>query len=300
MTTTSSPDKSRLSPREAPSQGASKSPSRDRGADRGASSGRVLITGASGGIGYELAKLFARDKHDLVLVSRNGDKLEQIARELKAAHGVRCAVFAGDLAVPGSPDGLYAEIKKSSIDIDVLVNNAGFGALGLFHKRPLHEQLEMIQLNVTSLAHLTHLFLPQMIARKHGRIVNIASIAAYQPGPFMAVYYATKAFVVSFTEAIANELHGTGVTVTAICPGPTTTGFGKRAGADRSGLFGKGMTMSPAVVALIGYEGMKKNKTIVITGGKNKLLALGGRLAPRSLSANITRSLNEPRTGKRD
>lgn len=261
---------------------------------------RVLITGASGGIGYELAKLFARDKHDLVLVSRNGDRLEEVARELKAAHGVRCAVFAGDLAAPGSPDALYAEINKSSIEIDILVNNAGFGSLGLFHKRPLQEQLEMIQLNVTSLAHLTRLFLPEMIARKHGRVVNVASIAAYQPGPFMAVYYATKAFVVSFSEAIANELHGTGVTVTAICPGPTTTGFGKRAGAEKSTLFHKGMTMDAATVARIGYDGMKKNKTIVITGGKNKLLALAGRLAPRSLTANIARSLNEPRSPKTD
>jgi short-subunit dehydrogenase len=285
MDTTSSPDTLRAAPGRAPSTG-----EKTRG-----STGRVLITGASGGIGYELAKLFAQDKHDLVLVSRNGDKLEEVARELKAAHGARCAVFAGDLAVPGSPDALYAEIKKSSIDIDVLVNNAGFGALGAFYTRPLREQLDMIQLNVTSLAHLTRLFLPEMVARKRGRIVNIASIAAYQPGPFMAVYYASKAFVVSFSEGIANELHGTGVTVTAICPGPTTTGFGKRAGAEKTTLFRKGMTMDAATVARIGYDGMKKNKTIVITGGKNKLLALGGRLAPRSLTANIARSLNEPR-----
>jgi len=277
-----------------PERSSGKTPLSDR--ETRTSAGRVLITGASGGIGYELAKLFAKDKHDLVLVSRNGDKLEEVARELKAAHGVRCAVFAGDLAVPGSPDALYAEIQKSRIDIDVLVNNAGFGALGVFYKRPVHEQLGMIQLNVTSLAHLTRLFLPQMVARKRGRIVNIASIAAYQPGPFMAVYYATKAFVVSFSEAIANELHGSGVTVTAICPGPTTTGFGKRAGAEKSTLFHKGMTMDAAKVAKIGYEAMKKNKTVVITGGKNKLLALGGRLAPRSLSTNIARSLNEPRS----
>jgi short-subunit dehydrogenase len=265
---------------------------------RGVKGGRVLVTGASGGIGYELAKLFAGDKHDLVLVSRNGEKLEQVAHEIKNAHGVRCAVFAGDLAVPGSPDALYAEIKKSAIDVEVLVNNAGFGALGPFHKLPLDEQLEMIQLNVTSLAHLTRLFLPDMVARKHGRIVNVASIAAYQPGPFMAVYYATKAFVVSFSEAIANELGGTGVKVTAIVPGPTTTGFGRRAGADKSTLFHKGMTMDAATVARIGYEGMKRNKTIVITGTKNKLLALGGRLAPRRLSAVIARSLNEPRVPK--
>lgn len=266
--------------------------------ERYVTSRRVLVTGASGGIGYELAKLFARDGNDLVLVSRNGEKLEEVAREIKGTYGVRCAVFAGDLAVPGSPDALYAEIKKSLIDVDVLVNNAGFGALGLFHKLPLDEQIEMIQLNVTSLAHLTRLFLPEMVARRRGRIVNVASIAAYQPGPFMAVYYATKAFVVSFSEAIANELRGSGVAVTAICPGPTTTGFGRRARAEKSTLFHKGVTMDAAAVARIGYEGMKKNKTIVITGAKNKLLALGGRLAPRRLSANIARSLNEPRVPK--
>jgi len=257
--------------------------------------GAVLITGASGGIGYELAKLFARDGHNLLLVSRDGAKLEQVAREIKAAHKVRCTIFAGDLSVPGSPDALYEEIKKAPFDIEVLVNNAGFGSLGPFYQRPLEEQLEMIQLNVTSLAHLTRLVLPEMITRGRGRVVNIASIAAYQPGPFMAVYYATKAFVVSFSEAIANELHGTGVKVTAICPGPTTTGFGKRAGAESSSLFHKGMTMDAPTVARIGYEGMKKNKTVVITGTKNRFLVLVARLAPRRLTANVARSLNEPR-----
>ena len=256
---------------------------------------RVLITGASGGIGYELAKLFARDGHHLVLVSRDGSKLQEVARELKAAHHIHCIVFEGDLSVPGSPDALFEEVKRASADVGILVNNAGFGSLGPFHKLPLENQLRMIQLNVTSLAHLTHLFLPQMIARKRGRIVNIASIAAYQPGPFMAVYYATKAFVVSFSEAIANELHGTGVRVTAICPGPTTTNFGKRAGAEGSALFSKAMTMDAVTVARVGYEGMKKNKTVVVVGWKNKLLAATGRIAPRSLTANVARTLNEPR-----
>jgi len=264
-------------------------------ADARAAKDRVLITGASGGIGYELAKLFARDGHDLVLVARDGAKLQQVARELKGAHRIHCIVFEGDLSVPGSPDALFQEIQKASADVGILVNNAGFGSLGPFHKLPLDDQLQMIQLNVTSLAHLTHLFLPQMIARRRGRIVNIASIAAYQPGPFMAVYYATKAFVVSFSEAIANELHGTGVRVTAICPGPTTTNFGKRAGAEGSSLFRKEMTMDAATVARVGYEGMKKNKTVVVIGWKNKVLAAAGRVAPRSLTANVARTLNEPR-----
>jgi short-subunit dehydrogenase len=257
--------------------------------------GTVLITGASGGIGYELAKLFARDGHNLLLVSRNGPRLEEVAREIKAKHKVKCTIFAGDLSVTGAPDALYAEIKKASFEVDVLVNNAGFGSLGRFHERPIEEQLEMLQLNVTSLVHLTHLTLPDMVTRGRGRIVNVASIAAYQPGPLMAVYYATKAFVVSFSEAIANELHATGVRVTAICPGPTRTGFGKRAGAERSSLFHSGMTMDAGKVARLGYDGMKKNKTVVITGGKNKLLVFGARMFPRRLTANIARSLNETR-----
>jgi short-subunit dehydrogenase len=262
--------------------------------------GAVLITGASGGIGYELAKLFARDGHNLLLVARSGEKLEEVAKEIKAAHRVRCTIFAGDLSVPGSPDALYAEIKKAPYDIEVLVNNAGFGSLGPFHERPIEEQLEMIQLNVTSLTHLTRLVLPEMIARKRGRIVNVASIAAYQPGPFMAVYYATKAFVVSFSEAIASELRGTGIKVTAICPGPTTTEFGKRAGVESSNLFKDGMTMDAPTVARMGYEGIMKNKTVVIIGGKNRLLVMGSRMVPTRLSTAIARSLNEPRMKRSD
>ncbi len=259
---------------------------------------RVLITGASGGIGYELAKLFARDGYDLVLVARDGEKLRRVGKELKTTHGVDSIVFAGDLAVPDSPDALFEEVKKASINVGVLVNNAGFGSLGAIYDQPLDEQLQMIQLNVTSLTHLTHLFLPEMITRGRGRIVNVASIAAYQPGPFMAVYYATKAFVVSFTEAIAKELKGTGVRATAICPGPTKTGFGKRAGAESSGLYQNGMAMNAAAVARIGYDGMKKNKVVVITGTKNRMLAFAGRMAPRSLSAEVTRRLNARRTKK--
>jgi hypothetical protein len=257
--------------------------------------GTVLITGASGGIGYELAKLFARDGHHLLLVSRNGPKLEDVAREIKSKNKVRCTIFAGDLSVPGAPDALYAEIKKASFEVDVLVNNAGFGSLGRFHERPIEEQLEMVQLNVTSLVHLTRLALPEMVARRRGRIVNVASIAAYQPGPLMAVYYATKAFVVSFSEAIANELHATGVRVTAICPGPTRTGFGKRAGAEQSPLLSRGMTMNAAKVARIGYDGMKRNKVVVVTGAKNKFIVVSARLLPRRLTANVARSLNESR-----
>ena len=255
----------------------------------------VLITGASGGIGYELSRLFARDGHDLILVSRNEARLEEVAEEFGKSFGVRSLVLAKDLAVPGSPNELFEELERSSVEVDVLVNNAGFGILGAFHKSQLDEQLDMIQLDVTSLAHLTRLFLPGMVERGRGRVVNVASIAAFQAGPFMAVYYASKAFVVSFSEAIANELKGTGVTVTAICPGPTVTDFQKRAGVEDSTLFDEKMTMDAATVARIGYDGIKKNKTLVITGVKNNVLAFGNRFVPRSLATRLARSLNEPR-----
>ncbi|UCG52427.1 MAG: SDR family oxidoreductase [Candidatus Latescibacterota bacterium] len=255
----------------------------------------ALVTGASGGIGYELARLIAADGHDLVLVSRNETRLKEVAGELEEAFRVRTALLPKDLAVPDSPEQILAELEKASIEIDVLVNNAGFGTSGPFSQSPLSEQLEMIQLNVTSLVHLTGLLLPRMIERSRGKVVNVSSVAAFQPGPFMAVYYATKSFVLSFSEAIASELEGTGVTVTAVCPGPTVTDFQNRAGTADTNLFRNHMTMDAPAVARIAYEGVKKNKPVVITGAKNKFLAFGNRLVPRSLVVKIARSLNEHR-----
>ena len=187
----------------------------------------ALITGASGGIGYELAKLFARDHQNLVLVARSGDQLARVATELQA-YGVTVKTVVLDLALPVAPKFLYDQLQRESIAIDILVNNAGFGAFGDFAQMPEAEILGQIQLNITALTELTRLFLPPMLSRHNGRVMNVASTAAFQPGPLMAVYYATKAYVLSFSEAIANELHKSGVTVTCFCPGPCTVTWYRR------------------------------------------------------------------------
>ena len=261
--------------------------------------GTALVTGASIGIGYELAKLFARDGHNLVLVARTRDQLESAAAQFKSDYGVDSRVIVKDLSDPAAPGEIHRELQDASVDIRYLVNNAGFGSLGPFHERPIEEQIGMIQVNVMALAHLSRLFLPGMVKNKNGHVMNIASVAAYQPGPFMATYYATKAFVVSFSEAIANELKGTGVYVTVVNPGPTVTEFHKRAGVESSTLFSRRMTMDVTTVAQIAYDGMKKKKTVVTAGAKNKLLIFSTRLAPRSVTANVARSLNEPRMKRR-
>src|SRR5215467_4982739 len=253
----------------------------------------ALITGASGGIGYELAKLFARDRHDLILVARSGDKLAQIATDLRAL-GVTVKTFALDLATPPAPKFLFDQLQGENISIDILINNAGFGAFGEFAQMSNEEIFGQIQLNITSLTELTRLFLPPMLARKSGRIMNIASTAGFQPGPLMAVYYATKAYVISFSEAIANEVHNSGVTVTCFCPGATHTGFAKRAGNDQSRLFKQLGATSAEKVALDGYRAVMEGRTLSISGVHNWAVAQSTRLAPRKLVTAISRWINEP------
>jgi short-subunit dehydrogenase len=256
----------------------------------------ALVTGASIGIGYELAKLFARDGYDLILVSRDKDKLDAVAAELEASHKCRVAVLAKDLTVPRAPDEIYEQLQQNSVDLDVLVNNAGVGGIGAFHKDDTQRWLDMIQLNVTSLVHLTRLVLPGMVERGRGRVLNVASTAAFQPGPFMATYYATKAFVLSFSEAIDTELKGTGVSVTTVCPGPTRTEFQRRAGMKESKLAKGGVIMDAATVARIGYDAMMKNKRTVVTGTKNRVAAFASsRVLPRSFVLNAVRYLNKDR-----
>ena len=193
----------------------------------------VLVTGASSGIGLELAKCFAADGCRLVLVSRKGIVLEALATELRKAHKIQAQVITADLAQPESPTRLLAHLQNAGLKVDVLVNNAAFGAQGKFVELPLGRQLEMLQVNMTTLTHLTGLLLPGMVERRRGGVLNVASTAAFQPGPGMAIYYATKAYVLSFSEALAEELAGTGVTVTAVCPGPTATNFGTAANMPR-------------------------------------------------------------------
>ncbi|MDD8018188.1 MAG: SDR family oxidoreductase [Bacteroidota bacterium] len=252
----------------------------------------ALITGASGGIGYELAKLFAKDGCNLVLVARNADKLQTIASNLQTEYAVTAHIVPLNLSLPNSPDELFQFTQRHNIAVDYLVNNAGFGLVGKFVESDLSTELEMIQLNVTALTHLTKLFAKEMVKRKFGKIMNIASTAAFQAGPLMAVYYASKAYVLSFSEAIANELKGTGVSVTVVCPGPTVTEFGKRAKVENTKLFAFG-AMSAQKVAKIGYRALMSGKTIVVTGVKNKMFAQSVRLAPRKITASIARYLQE-------
>lgn len=255
----------------------------------------ALITGASTGIGYALSRCFAADHHDLILVARQEQKLHAVAEELRGTFGVAAHVIVADLAQPDAPRKLADAVQANALAVDFLVNNAGFGLGGPFSETALAAELEMIQVNIASLVYLTKLFLPAMIERKSGRIMNVASTAAFQPGPFMAVYYATKAFVLSFSEAISNELSGTGVTVTALCPGPTASDFQARANIQETRLIKSKMMglMSAEAVAQIGYRGLLSGKRVVVPGLMNKLGVQGTRLTPRRLSAQIARILQE-------
>jgi hypothetical protein len=253
----------------------------------------VLITGASGGIGYELAKLFARDHHNLILIARSGDKLAQIATELRAQN-VTVKTIALDLATPLAAKFLFDQLQTEGIAIDILINNAGFGAFGEFAQMSTDVIFGQIQLNITSLTELTRLFLPAMLARRTGRIMNVASTAGFQPGPLMAVYYATKAYVISFSEALANEVRNSGVTATCFCPGATHTGFAKRAGNDKSRVFKQLGAMNVERVALDGYRAVMEGRTLAISGAHNWLVAQSTRFAPRKLVTAISRWISEP------
>ena len=253
----------------------------------------VLITGASGGIGCELAKLFARGHHNLILVARSGDKLAQVATELRGL-GVTVKTVPLDLASPAAPKFLFDQLQSEKVTVDILVNNAGFGAFGAFAQMSKEEIFGQIQLNVIVLTELTRLFLPAMLARHSGRIMNVASTAGFQPGPLMAVYYATKAYVISFTEAIANEVRHSDVTVTCFCPGATHTGFAERAGNDKSRLFKRLGAMRAEKVALDGYRAVMAGRGLAISGAHNWIVAESTRFAPRKLVTAISRWISEP------
>jgi len=252
----------------------------------------ALITGASFGIGLELARVLAREAHNLVLVARSGDKLRQLAAELEKNYSTRSLILAADLTDPGAPAYVLDQTTRANITVDILVNNAGFGQYGLFVENDLEECLRQIQLNVTALTHLTRLYLPGMVERNSGRILNVASTAAFQPGPLMAVYFATKAYVLHFSEALADELADTGVTVTCLCPGATATEFHKRANATGMNLLRFG-SMDAATVAEDGYRALMAGKPVVISGFKNWLLAQSVRFSPRRIVTAITRKAQE-------
>lgn len=249
----------------------------------------ALITGASSGLGKEFARIHASKGGNLVLIARSKDKLEALKFELEKQFSVSVRVIVKDLSDQYAPKAVYDELKAQKIQVDYLINNAGFGDFGLFADTNWEKQLEMINLNVTCLTYLTRLFLPDMIKNKSGKVLNIASTAAFQPGPTMSVYFATKAYVLSFSEAIANELKGTGVTVTALCPGATETGFKKASALEDSNLFKGNQIATSKEVAEFGYTKMMEGKTVAIHGLVNNLMAQSVRFAPRSIVTTIAR-----------
>lgn len=250
----------------------------------------ALITGASSGIGLELSKLFARDGHNLVLVARSTKKLESLASELQQVYQVDVTVLPTDLSKPGAAGEIFQAIQDKNIQIDVLVNNAGFGIHQPLVKADLSETVQLLQVNVIALTELTRLFLPGMLARKNGRILNVGSTGSFAPVPYMTAYGASKAYVLSFTEALAEELRGTGVTVTALCPGATPTGFQER--AEVGGMFLKHYgVLGVEKVAAAGYQALMRGKRVAVPGLANTLLALSARLIPRGILLPFTRQL---------
>lgn len=251
----------------------------------------ALITGASSGIGLELAKLHASKGGNLVIVARSKNKLEELKAELEKQYGIQVYVIGKDLAIPNAAIDVFEETEKQGIKIDYLINNAGFGLYGKFEKTDWFEENNMIQVNITALTQFTKLYLPQMIARKSGKILNIASTAAFVPGPTMAVYCATKPYVLSFSEALNNEVSHYGISVTALCPGATESGFSLAAKADKSALFTKTKLATSLDVAEFGYNAMLKGEQVAIHGILNKFLAFIVRFTPRALVVKISRKV---------
>ncbi len=252
----------------------------------------AVITGASSGIGMELARLLARDGYDLVITARRTERLRALADELSLAWDVAVHIIQKDLSLPGAGAALWREISAIAPEIEVLVNNAGFGDSGEFAQEQPERIESMIQLNIAALTSLTRHALPGMIARKSGKILNIASLAGISPGgPYMSVYFASKSYVLSFSRGIRRELRSSGVSVTALCPGPTRTGFEEAARAQNTLLFKWTTPMEPAVVARAGYRGMQRGSAVVLPGWLNKLMALSIKLSPAATVLEVNRYL---------
>jgi len=253
----------------------------------------AVITGASSGIGREFASLMAGRGHDLVLVARDEDRLVELGTKLEREHGVRVRIIAADLADNRAADKICEELEKENIQAEILVNNAGFGNHGRFVETGWEKEYKMIQLNVGAVTRLTKLFLKKMIIDKRGYILNIASTGAFRPGPFMSVYCATKAFVLFLSEAVASEVTGTDVSVTALCPGATKTGFEAAAGIEPSKLRRYKKAVSPRLVAEFGYEAMLARKPVAVYGSMNRAVVAAGRFLPRKLVTSVVRKLKE-------
>lgn len=263
--------------------------------DRPAGRPLALVTGASSGIGLELSRVLARQGHDLVLVARGGARLDELAAAWRRDFGATVTPIARDLADPDGAHDVVVETDRAGLTVDVLVNNAGFATHGPFVETAAAETLNLLQVNVVSLTHLTRLLLPGMIDRGHGRILNVASTAAFLPGPLMSAYYASKAYVLGFSEGLGEEVRGTGVTVTALCPGPTRTGFATRAGLADSPMFRNPSVMDATAVAEAGYRALARGQAVVVPGLANRLLVQVPRLVPRALLPPIVKRVQGQR-----
>lgn len=252
----------------------------------------ALITGATGGIGAETAELMASKKHDLILTARSEENLKLFACRLEETYKITAIIFQADLTAKKERDRLISFIRDNNFQIEFLINNAGFGDYGVFStsKRSLNEK--MIQVNITALTHFTREFLPDMLRRGHGRIMNVASMAGFMPGPVMSVYYASKAYVQSFSQAVAEEVRGSGVTVTALCPGPVSTDFLTKSSYEKAFIMKLLKPANPKDIARFGYKAMMKGKTMAIPGAVNRFLLLAVRLAPRRLIVSMLNKLH--------
>src|ERR1051326_5882825 len=254
----------------------------------------ALVTGASAGIGIDLAECFAKDGYDLVLAARTESALVEVASRLAKTHGVKATPIAVDLEAIGGAAKLAQEIEKRGLTVDVLVNNAGYGQVGAFDGSDISTQLGMIDLNDRALVELTHIYWPTMLANRRGGVLNVASTAAFQPGPLMAIYYASKAFVLSFSEALWEEARGTGVKVSCLCPGPTVSKFRERAGTGKVRLSKTGTPMASMPVARMGYEAWQANRRVIITGTRNRVIASLVAFMPRTTVLRLVRNLQSP------
>lgn len=256
----------------------------------------ALVTGGSAGIGVDLAECFAKDGYDLILTARSEGALQEVANRLSAAHGVKAHTVAQDLGAYGGGSAVASAIAAKGLNVDVVVNNAGYGHAGALTSSDMQTQLGMIDLNVRALVELTYIYWDRMLANGRGGVLNVASTAAFQPGPLMANYYASKAYVLSFSEALWEEARGTGVHVSCLCPGPTVSKFRERAGTGKTRLANASKVMASAPVAREGYNGFKRNKRVVVTGGNNKFIAGVGKFLPRETLLKMVRNIQSPAT----
>lgn len=255
----------------------------------------AVVTGASSGIGYEFSRVLAAHQYQLVLIARNLERLNQVKQELEAEYHVNVVLIPADLSVPNIAQNIFQELQRREIVVDVIINNAAFGYCGDYVDQAWENEAQMLQVNIVALSQLTKLLLPEMITRGQGRICNVASTAAFSAGPLMAVYYASKAYVLSYSEALAKELDGAGVTVTCLCPGPTATNFQANARMENTRVNRMSQMVTAQQVAEYGYQALMKNKAIAIYGFKNKLLQFSTRLLPRKMITHIIHQLQRQR-----